>query len=175
MAIEHLGEETNLSGNDLMMASVLHGDKYDSSKVTLANIAEYVKRSISTEEDSGGSGGGSSGSYGYEMYDLTEDTDGIYNSVAEYQASPHDYVWYLTVAGEQFAPAGNNMLTKTVNHDCVVFIDGIGGQDDDIYNETSSLPISESNGWNIKINNMLIWTIGFRNNTGERTFYLKSG
>jgi hypothetical protein len=95
------------------------------------------------EDNGSGSGTGSgSGVGGYEMYDLSENTTGTYNSVAAYQASPYDYVWGLTVAGEQFAPAGNNTLTKTVKHDCVVLIDGLGGEDDDTYNETNGTQIS---------------------------------
>ena len=103
--IEQLDEATNLQDNDLVFASVLNSrGAYDSKKVTLANIANYVRNGM----EPGGSGFG-----GYEMYDTSEDTDGTYDSITEYQQSENNYAWYLSVGAGQ-------TLTKTVTKDCVV-------------------------------------------------------
>ncbi len=74
--IEELTEATNLHDNDLVFASVLNaGNTYVSKKVTLANIANYVRNSMEPIP-----GGSESGFGRYEFYDSSETGDGRYDT-----------------------------------------------------------------------------------------------
>lgn len=71
--IEYLDPATNLQDDDLLFASVRDGGtEYVSKKVTLGDIANYVKSGIEVVP---GSGFG-----GYEMIDTSEDGNGIYTA-----------------------------------------------------------------------------------------------
>lgn len=93
--IEHLDEQTILGDNDLVFTSVSNGAGYDSKKVTLASIANYVKSAL------GGSGGNSGPcSCGYEIYRMSESNVG-------------DYIYEESVSGS---------WTKTFNEDCEILM-----------------------------------------------------
>lgn len=69
--IEDLDEQTILGDGDLMFMSESNGNGFDSKKVTLANIANYVRRTISSTS------GNDSGT-GYEIYRMSESNVGDY-------------------------------------------------------------------------------------------------
>ena len=74
--IEQLDEATELHDGDLVFASVLNaGNTHVSKKVTLANIANYVRNGMEPVP-----GGSESGFGGYEFYDTSETGDGIYDA-----------------------------------------------------------------------------------------------
>lgn len=155
--IEDLAEQTILGDNDLMFMSKSNGAGYDSKKVTLASIANYVRSTL-------GSTGGNNSGTGYEMLDLSEDTDGSYSSIEEYANSSNHYAWRLQVLPE------NSPLVKQVTKDCVVYI--LGGSADEYDSDSNS-------GWNVYINDVKIWTFGLRrygyNASFPRIIYVKSG
>ena len=109
--IEDLEQTTNLSDPDLMFISKSNGNGYDSKKVTLASIAEYVRNSI----DSGGSGSSSdenpSCSCGYKIYDISSDN------------SNSDYIFKEEIP---FVAAGSANYPKSwshdFTHDCEIFL-----------------------------------------------------
>ena len=115
--IEQLDPATNLQDNDLMFASVLNSENtYVSKKVTLANIANYVRNGM--EPVPGGNGFG-----GYEMIDTSEPEDGSYDSetISSYTTDRNkNYLWNFMVGG-----SGDPVtLEKTVSKDCFVWIVG---------------------------------------------------
>lgn len=101
--IEDLTEATNLHDNDLLFASVQQGSGFDSKKVTLASIAEYVQNYAGT----GGSGGGGinpRSSLAFEIIDR-----------AALATSNGSYVWNETVSA-------NTEFEKEFDHDSVVYL-----------------------------------------------------
>ena len=74
--IEHLDPATNLQDNDLLFASVRDSEnRYVSKKVTLGDIADYVRSGMVVVP-----GGSESGFGGYEMIDTSEEGNGIYTA-----------------------------------------------------------------------------------------------
>jgi hypothetical protein len=119
--IEQLDEQTILGDNDLVFTSVSNGAGYDSKKVTLASIANYVKSTL------GGSGGNSHDSCGYEIYDTTEEGDGTCNSQEELDAYCADKSRNLLFDLPMYASSGVpyadwtvKSFEKTVYKNCVV-------------------------------------------------------
>ena len=96
--IEHLDEQTILGDNDLMFMSKSNGAGYDSKKVTLASIANYVRSTF-------GSTGGNNSGTGYEMIDTSDS---------------NNYLWSYEVGSAN----GNNntRLEKKVSKDCLVWL-----------------------------------------------------
>lgn len=133
--IEDLIEATNLHDNDLVFASVKNsGNTYVSKKVTLANIANYVRNGMEPVPGGNGSGSGSeseseSGFGGYEIYDTSEEGDGTCNSQEELDAYCADdsrnllFDLPMYSSGAIHANFKVKHFEKTVSKDCLVVFD----------------------------------------------------
>ena len=142
-----------IQGNELFMVSARDTNSangYSTKKMGIQALKDYVLAELTGNNEIVMSNGG------YEMYDTSEPSDGTYSSISEYENSSNNYAWYLKV------PQGGT-LTKTVTKDCVVWIDGVGGQDDYNYN------------WSVYIDSIKIYSFLFRNNDGARAIYVKRG
>jgi len=125
--IEQLDPATNLQDNDLMFASVLGADDtYVSKKVTLEDIANYVRNGMEPVPDGSGS---ESRFGGYETYDTSESGDGIYTTSAEVQEycdnPSKNYLWDLLVGRGSWNATINPVVTgfeKTFHKDCAIYI-----------------------------------------------------
>ncbi len=118
--IENLDPATNLQDDDLLFASVPNGvSAYVSKKVTLANIANYVRNGMQPIEPGFG---------GYEIYDLSdEEGDGRCYNQADVEAycadSSRNLLFDLDMYTSSATPATTftvKTLEKTVSKNCLV-------------------------------------------------------
>jgi len=150
--IEQLDEATVLQDNDLLFASVRNDARamYVSKKVTLKDIADYVKTGMEPVVSSFG---------GYEMLDTSEDGDGIYDAstIQSYVSdSSKNYLWRLKV-GINGVYDVDVPFEKTLGKDCAIWID-------DYYDTTE-----------VYLNNIRLYNINYLRQSGMVQFYAKAG